>query len=155
MQAEESQGYRIRPSSFAISVGFHCVAIVAVGLIPVYTDTAPNKPIYDEMIRPEEHKIVWYDFRKPLPDVDAAKRIGTFPKPRGRELSREAIIAKAPKAKSSKQFIWQPIPKLEIHRDGRASAGAEKRGAAEYRGASRPAAQHLRSGAERRFEARA
>jgi hypothetical protein len=118
MQPEATQGYRIRPKSFIFSVAFHCSVIAALIFLPAYTNTAPKKPIYDELIRPEEHKIVWYNFRQePLPDVDAAKRIGTFPKPRGRELSRDAIIAKAPNAKSSKQFIWQPIPKIEIHRD--------------------------------------
>ena len=110
-------GYRIRPRSFAFSVVFHCLVIAALGLLPAYMDQAPKKPLYDELIRPQEHKIVWYDFRKPLPDVDAAQRIGTLPIPRGRELSREVIIAKSPNAKSSQQFIWQPVPKLEIHRD--------------------------------------
>lgn len=119
MQPEVAvQGYRIRPKSFIFSVAFHCSVIAALIFLPAYTNTEPKKPIYDELIRPEEHKIVWYNFRKePLPDVDAAKRIGTFPKPRGRELSRDAIIAMAPKAKSSKQFIWQPIPKIEIRHD--------------------------------------
>jgi hypothetical protein len=111
-------GYRIRPRSFVYSVGFHCLVVAALFLIPIYTNTETQRPIYDELVHPEAHKIIWYDFRKqPLPDVNAAKRIGTFPKPRGRELSREAIIAMSPKAKSSKQFIWQPVPKVEIHTD--------------------------------------
>jgi hypothetical protein len=116
-EPEGTQEYRIRPRSFVFSVGFHCIVIAALALLPAYVDTAPKKPIYDELVRPEAHKIIWYDFRKPLPDVEAAKRVGTFPKPRGRELSREAIIAMSPKAKSSKQFIWQPVPKLQIHQD--------------------------------------
>ncbi len=114
--AQRMQGYRIRTQSFVVSVGFHGIVILALLFIPVYLDP-PKKPIFDELIRPEAHRIVWYDFRKPLPDVSAAKRVGTFPKPRGRELSREAIIALSPHAKSSKQFIWQPVPKIEIHRD--------------------------------------
>ena len=118
MQLHAIQGYRIRPRSFIFSVGFHGIVVGALILIPAYMNTAPEAPIYDELVRPEAHKIVWYNFRKePLPDVDAAKRIGTFPKPRGRELSAEAIIAMTPKAKSSQQLIWQPVPKLEIHRD--------------------------------------
>ncbi len=70
------------------------------------------------LIRPDEHKIVWYDYRKPvLPDVDATQRIGTFPKPRGQELSRDVIIASAPKAQSTKQLIWLPVPKVQIKQD--------------------------------------
>ncbi|HLK21343.1 MAG TPA: energy transducer TonB [Bryobacteraceae bacterium] len=114
------QGYRIRPRSFVLSVLFHGIAITALCFIPIYIAIQPesNKPIFDELIRPEVHKIVWYDFRKKeTPDVEAAKRVGTFPKPRGRELSPDTIIATSPKAASSKQFIWQPVPKIEIHHD--------------------------------------
>ena len=118
MRPEATRGYRIRPRSFVFSVGFHCVVVASLFLIPAYTNSESKRPIYDELVHPEGHKIIWYNFRKePLPDVDPAKRIGTFPKPRGRELSREAIIAMSPKAKSSKQFIWQPVPKLEIRHD--------------------------------------
>jgi Gram-negative bacterial TonB protein C-terminal len=118
MRPEATVGYRIRPRSFVFSLGFHSIVVAALFLIPAYTNSEPKRPIYDELVHPEAHKIIWYDFRKkPLPDVDAAKRVGTFPKPRGRELSQEAIIAMSPRAKSSKQFIWQPVPKIELRRD--------------------------------------
>ncbi len=75
--------------------------------------TAHNKPIYDELIKPAEKKIVWYSPpKKQLPDVSAQQRIGTFPKPRAPIKSSVAIIATAPKPKSVKQFIWQPVPKV-------------------------------------------
>ena len=81
-------------------------------------DQARNKPIYDELIKPEEKKIVWYSPpKKKLPDVSAQQRIGTFPTPRAPQKSALAIIATAPKPKSVKQFIWQPVPKVEIHQD--------------------------------------
>jgi TonB-like protein len=109
--------YRIRPRSFAVSVFLHSSVVLALGLIPPQGSVS-TRPIYDDVIRPDEHKIVWYDYRKPdLPDVDAAQRIGTFPKPRGKELSRDVIIATAPKATSNKQFIWIPVPKIEIKQD--------------------------------------
>src|ERR1700688_2895214 len=109
--------YRIRPRSFAVSVVLHSSVVLALGLIPPQVSVS-NRPIYDDVILPDEHKIVWYDYRKPdLPDVDAAQRIGTFPKARGKELSRDVIIATAPKATSNKQFIWIPVPKIEIKQD--------------------------------------
>jgi hypothetical protein len=78
------------------------------------SNPAPIRPIYDEVIRPHADKIVWYDFRKKLPQVEAEKRIGISPKPRGREVSRQTIIAASPDAKSQQQFIWRPVPKVEI-----------------------------------------
>ena len=111
-------GYQFRPSSFLVSVGVHTLAIVGLALIPAYQEPPlSDRPIYDELIRPEEHRIVYYDYKKPLPEVSATERIGTFPRPRGLELSKDAIIATAPHAKSTKQIIWRPVPKLQIERD--------------------------------------
>jgi len=114
---EQVPVYRIRPRSFAVSVILHSIAVVGLALISPRA-TFSNRPIYDEVIRPDDHKIVWYDYRKPvLPDVDATERIGTFPQPRGQELSRDVIIASAPKAESTKQLIWLPVPKVQIKQD--------------------------------------
>jgi hypothetical protein len=110
--------YRFRPMSFIASVSVHATAVLGLALIPSYEETPVSKrPIYDELVRPDEHKIIYYNYKKQVPDVTATVRVGTFPKPRGRELSRDAIIATAPKAKSSQQIIWRPVPKIEIHRD--------------------------------------
>ena len=93
------------------------MAVLGLALLGPQSSVS-RRPIYEDVIAPQEHKIVWYDFRKPvIPDVDAPQRIGTFPKPRGQELSREAIIAAAPKPKSTKQFIWVPVPKIQIQQD--------------------------------------
>ena len=103
-------GYQFRPVSFFTSVAVHTLAILGLGLISPYQDEPESKrPIYDELVRPNEHKIVYYNYKKQLPDVSATERIGTFPQPRGREFSRDAIIAAAPQAKSANQIIWQKI----------------------------------------------
>lgn len=115
-----ARGYRIRPTSFIFSIIFHVVVVSALLSMP-HIDSAHRanyKPIYDDLIRPEEKKIVWYSPpKKQLPEVSAQERIGTFPTPRAPEKSDVAIIATAPKPQSVKQFIWQPIPKVEIHQD--------------------------------------
>ena len=112
-------GYQFRPVSFLTSVGVHMLAILGLGLISPYQyEPESKRPIYDELIQPNEHKIVYYEYKKrPLPDVSATERIGTFPRPRGREFSRDAIIAAAPKAKSASQIIWRPVPKIELPKD--------------------------------------
>lgn len=115
-----ARGYRIHPTSFILSIVFHVVAVSGLLLLPhVETrDQADKKPIYDELIKPVEKKIVWYSPpKKKLPDVSAQQRIGTFPTPRAPLKSPTAIIATAPKPKSVKQFIWQRIPKVEIRQD--------------------------------------
>src|ERR1700677_200118 len=115
-----ARGYRIRPTSFIFSIFFHVVVVSGLLLAPRAETTkhARYKPIYDDLIRPQEKKIIWYSPpKKQLPNVSAQERIGTFPAPRAPLKSATAIIATAPKPKSVKQFIWQRIPKVEIHQD--------------------------------------
>ena len=115
-----TRGYRIHPTSFVLSILFHVVVVSGLLLLPHIEsqDRAHDKPIYDQLIKPDERKIVWYaPPKKELPEVSAQERIGTFPTPRAPVKSEVAIIASAPKPKSVKQFIWQPVPKVEIHQD--------------------------------------
>jgi hypothetical protein len=115
------RGYRIRPTSFVLSILFHVAVVTGLLLMPhgIQSRTeAHDRPIYDELIKPQEKKIVWYSPPKQkLPDVTAEQRIGTFPKPRAPKKSDLAIIATAPEPKSVKQFIWQPVPKVQIRQD--------------------------------------
>ncbi len=115
------RGYRIHPSSFVLSILFHVAVVTGLLLMPRGMESpaeAHDRPIYDQLIKPEEKKIVWYipPKQKPL-DVSAEQRIGTFPKPRAPKKSDLAIIATAPQPKSVKQFIWQPVPKVQIRQD--------------------------------------
>jgi hypothetical protein len=92
------RGYRIHPSSFVLSILFHVVAVGGLLLIPHVTVERQRheRPIYEELIQPEAKKIIWYSVpKKPLPEVHAQERIGTFPKPRAAVKSEIAIIARA------------------------------------------------------------
>lgn len=109
-------GYPVRPSSFAASAAAHCIAIVFLGLMSA-NGGPPERPVYGQLIEPQVHKIVFYDLRKKLPEVKPLKRIGRSPRPRGTEISKQVVIATSPKAKSKEQFIWLPVPKVEIRQD--------------------------------------
>lgn len=102
-----------------LSIIFHALVIGGLVAIPRGNpnDPAHQRPIYETLIVPEAQKIIWYSVPKKLPEVSAQKRIGTLPKPRAALKSEVAIIATAPKPKSTKQFIFQAIPKIEIHQD--------------------------------------
>ncbi len=71
----------------------------------------------DELIQPKLHKIIMYDFRKKPPEVQPLKKSGEFPRPRGAEISKQAVIATSPKPKSTQQMIWLPTPKIEVQKD--------------------------------------
>jgi len=119
VRAEVRRGYRLRPTSFALSIIFHVVLVAGLLLLPrvEYDDQTHNKPIYTELIKPAERKIIWYRASKDLPDVSAQEKIGTLSTPSAVQKAEVAIIATAPQPKSVKQFVWQPVPKVEIHLD--------------------------------------
>lgn len=108
--------YPLRVSSFFLSVGTHCLAIVALMFVS-FTGGQPERPVYEEFIRPQEPKIKFYDLRKKTPEVAPLKERGRNPKPRGVELSEQAIIATSPKPKSKQVFVSAPAPTLEIPQD--------------------------------------
>lgn len=115
-------GYRVRPTSFIFSILFHVAVVAGLVLLPqipgAHHEQALERPIYEELIKPEEKKVVWYSPPKEkLADVSAERRIGTFPLPRAPQKAEVAIIATAPRPQSVKQFIWQPVPKIQLRQD--------------------------------------
>lgn len=108
--------YPIRPSSFGISVGTH-VALLAALLTVRFPATQVQRPVYDEFIKPNEHKILFYDFRTKAPDINPTARLGRAKQPRGAELSRQTVIASSPKPKSTQVLISVPLPKIQVSQD--------------------------------------
>jgi hypothetical protein len=108
--------YPLRGSWFVVSVGVHGL-IVAALMSATFSTKPTQRPIYDEFIKPNEHKIIFYDFRRKVPEVAPLKKVGRTPDPRGAELSRQAIIASSKKPKSEQVFITVPAPQVEIRHD--------------------------------------
>ena len=109
-------GYRIHPSSFGASLGLHLLLVTIILFNPI-PQSWQQATIYHDIIQPQEHKIIYYDFRQKLPEVRPARKIGRGPKPQGAELSPHTMIAASRQAKSERQFIWRPVPKIELPRD--------------------------------------
>lgn len=109
--------YPLHLSSFFVSLGVHGLAIAGLLTLASFPGVGPNRPIYNELIKPNEHKILFYDFRKKVPDVAPVKKVGATKEPRGAELSKQAIIATSKKPESKQVFISVPAPKFEVHED--------------------------------------
>jgi hypothetical protein len=109
--------YPIRARSFVFSVATH--ALIVGWLLTVrFPLTAPTEtPVQEAFFRPNEHKILLYDFRRRVPDVNPVRKLGRAKQPQGAELSRQTIIASSPKPKSTQVLISVPVPKLQIPQD--------------------------------------
>ena len=56
-----------------------------------------------------QRKVLYYNFRKPVPEVAADKPFGASKAPQGeKDAAARTLIAQSPKPASSRQFIWQP-----------------------------------------------
>lgn len=108
--------YPLRVSSFLVSVAAHCLGIAGLALV-TFPAVLPDRPVYDELIEPHEHQIVFYHLRDKAPDVAPLVRSGPEPRPQGSERSELTVVATAPKPKSEQVFISVPAPALEIHED--------------------------------------
>ena len=109
--------YPLRVSSFFASVLGHCGVVAFLFKISGFVGAPPEKPLYEQFIKPNANRIIFYDLRPKVPDVKPAKKTGHHETPRGAELSKQAIVATSPKPRSTQVFISVPAPDIEIKVD--------------------------------------
>ncbi len=100
-------GPRPLPIAFSLLVHGGLLALVASG--PVSGRLRPRS-LYEEVIKPHEHELVWYKFREKLPEVSPAK---PDDEPPGAELKSpdQTIVSK--QGDRGKQMIWRPLPQIK------------------------------------------
>ncbi|MFZ3342828.1 MAG: hypothetical protein WA213_18235, partial [Terriglobales bacterium] len=111
--AEPRSDYPLRLSSFFASAGLHWLVVVLLVTVASVPAIQSRRPVYDEFIKPHKNKILFYDFRRKVPDVTPVKKVGATKAPRGAELSKQAIVATSKKPISKQVFISMPAPNIE------------------------------------------
>jgi hypothetical protein len=92
--------YSLRVSSLVMSVGVHAGMILLLGAVPRGSTFQSEMPAF----RPEDHKIVYYDFRKKKQTPDA---------PRTGQSTSKASIASRRKPEPAKPLIRVPAPQIK------------------------------------------
>jgi hypothetical protein len=110
------QGYPIRSFSFVYSLAVHG-AVIGLLLLAARFPSAPARPVYNELVQAQPRKLVFYDLRKALPEVSPVDNIGQSTVPRGLVVSKQAIIATAPKPISKTQSVFVLAPKIQLPQD--------------------------------------
>ncbi|HXM42011.1 MAG TPA: TonB family protein [Bryobacteraceae bacterium] len=105
---------RSRPAPFALSLLTHGLILAWLAAGPAHEEP---KSLYAQAIAPRASKLVWYDFRRKLPDVAPATEHKPAKPLRADVKSAQEIVAAAAKARRARQFVWQPAPKLELRTD--------------------------------------
>jgi len=103
-----------RARSVVASLGAHVLLIL---LLRAASSPVPALLSQPEKFRPEDHKIVYYDFRKKLPEVRPDRTVAPAPF-RGAQVAKQTIIARSPQPKSKQQMVLLPTPpKLQLQED--------------------------------------
>jgi hypothetical protein len=100
------RGYPLRPFSFVSSTAFHAGLIILLASVH-FDQQMIEKNIYVEVPASRPRKIIYQDFRKPLPDVADAqsKSVGEL---QGTTESTRIVRAASPRPVSNAQSIWLP-----------------------------------------------
>ena len=105
-----------RGFGFGLSLALHAGLAALVLLLPPGRPES-RRPVYDELIRPFERRVLIYDARTLPRAARPEQQIGKSEKPAAETLAKRVVIAASPVPKSENQFVWQPAPKLEAPKD--------------------------------------
>ena len=108
------------PASLASSVVLHASLIGWMFFGPSLSTspTPPEKNIYQQLIEPNEKKLVWYNFKEKLPEVSPLERRGISRPPRTqRRTDKQTIVANSRKPGKAKQMVYLPAPPRELGRE--------------------------------------
>uniref|UniRef100_Q02AZ3 TonB family protein n=1 Tax=Solibacter usitatus (strain Ellin6076) TaxID=234267 RepID=Q02AZ3_SOLUE len=104
---------RLRSSvSFAVSACVHSWALAWVILGGSAGPAERPKSIYDQEIRPNEKKIIWYSLRDKLPEISPADASADARAPRALHKAPQIMVAGKKDDAQPAQLIWTPIPEV-------------------------------------------
>jgi TonB family protein len=103
-----------RSRSFFLSLSIHG-AIVALLALSSSTQSAAPRPLYDQEIRPYEHKLIWYSLKSRTPDVRPTEAKKTLRPPRALRKFDQSLIAGVKEDARPPQKVWIPdAPKVDL-----------------------------------------
>ena len=104
-------GPRLPPVAFSLAVHAGLLGLVAFGP-PPHASRRPRS-LYDQVIKPREHELVWYSFHEKLPEVSPPENLDR--QPPGVELNnpKQTIVANSKQGERGAQMIWRPLPQVK------------------------------------------
>ncbi|MBZ5595255.1 MAG: energy transducer TonB [Acidobacteriia bacterium] len=102
-------GPRPQPIAFSLVAHAGILSMVALGPPP----GAGRHTLYEQVIKPREHELVWYSFREKLPEVSPAE---ITQQPAGAEFKspNQTIVSRPKEGERGTQMIWRPAPQIKL-----------------------------------------
>src|SRR3954447_4130293 len=101
---------RRNPLSFGVSGCVHGGVLAWVILSGMREPRA--KSIYDQEIRPNEKKIIWYSLREKLPDISPPQPQADTRPERAKLKAPQTMVSGLQDDSKPSQLIWSPEPEL-------------------------------------------
>ena len=101
---------RRSPLSFGVSGSLHGGVLAWVILSGAREPRA--KSIYDQEIRPNERKIVWYNLREKLPEISPPEAQADSHPERARVKAPQTMVSGVRDDPKPSQLIWSPEPEM-------------------------------------------
>ena len=107
-----------RPLCWYYSLALHS-GLIAIAFLGPADDTREHATVPERTIVELEksHKLIYYDFRKRLPEVSANRPTSSVPTPSPNSRKSRQRVVVAPRTKDGKQFVYLPNPKVKLRRD--------------------------------------
>lgn len=103
-----------RAVPFGVSLGLHAAALAWVAAGPVREIAERPRSLYEQVIQPNENKIVWYTSRDKLPEVSPLERRGIAQAPKAEVKAPQTVVARPPQGPRANQMVWLAAPQLEL-----------------------------------------
>ena len=107
-----------RPLCWYYSLALHS-GLIAIAFLGPADDTREHATVPERTIVELEksNKLIYYDFRKRLPEVSANQATSSIPTPSPNSRKSRQRVVVAPRTKDGKQFVYLPNPKVKLRRD--------------------------------------
>jgi TonB family protein len=79
---------------------------------PPLASPEPRKSIYEQEIKPNEKKIVWYNLREKLPDISPPNAPADLRPPRAKHVAKQTIVSGPKDDDGATQRIWMQAPEI-------------------------------------------
>jgi Gram-negative bacterial TonB protein C-terminal len=101
--------------SFVASMGLHAAVLtwVMVGP-PLPGSEPPRRSLYDQEIKPNEKKIIWYAVKEKLPDISPTASKWDPRPPRAKELAKQTIVSGPKDDENAMQRIFMAAPEVTL-----------------------------------------
>ena len=104
-------GPRPLPVVFSLVAHAGVLSFVAFGPRPNLAERP--RSLYEQVIKPHEHQLVWYSFRQKLPDVSPPDHRSSQPLAAETKTAGQTIVSNPKQGEQGKQMIWRPLPQIK------------------------------------------